>query len=142
MRYSAETKSVRAAILSGLTAFASVYMASSPSAAQALESAQIKSADAAAPEVTKSAVHFSASDRAAALESVQFALSEVSDGASYVWHRGNGHLSGVVQPTQSFLDTDGRVCRHVIVLLSAGLKSRKTEAVACRLDNGVWRFDG
>lgn len=83
----------------------------------------------------------SPNDRIAAMESVQFALSEVGDGASYVWRRGRGKLSGLIQPTQSFLDSKGRVCRHIIVLLSFEAKAKKTEAVACRLDNGVWRFD-
>jgi surface antigen len=83
----------------------------------------------------------SLNDRVAAMERVQFALSEVGDGASYVWRRSHGKLSGVIQPTQSFLDSKGRVCRHIIVLFSSGTKAKKTEAVACRLDNGVWRFD-
>lgn len=41
------------------------------------------------------------SDEIAALESLQLALSEVADGSSYVWHRSNGRLSGVVKPLSS-----------------------------------------
>lgn len=81
-------------------------------------------------------------DRIAALESIQFALSEVGDGASYVWHRTHGRLSGVVQPVSSFKGLDGMICRHVKVALSSGPKSSQTEGVACRLPNGQWRLEG
>src|SRR5262245_34904512 len=36
------------------------------------------------------------SDEIAALDAIGVALSEVGDGASYVWHRSNGRLSGVI----------------------------------------------
>ncbi|MGH1418412.1 MAG: hypothetical protein ACRBCJ_06110 [Hyphomicrobiaceae bacterium] len=81
-------------------------------------------------------------DRIAALESVQYALSEVGDGSSYVWHRGHGKLSGIVRPTASFKDSDGKVCRHVVVMLTSGTTSKKTEAIACRLKSGIWQLDG
>ena len=82
------------------------------------------------------------SDEIAALESVQFALTEVADGSSYVWHRSNGRLSGVVKPTTSFKDTHGSICRHVLVVLNSTDLTKKTEAVACRLATGVWQLDG
>jgi surface antigen len=82
------------------------------------------------------------SDEIAALESVQFALAEVGDGATYVWHRRHGRLSGVVQPTTSFKDAYGNVCRHVMVMLTSGPVSKKTEGIACRLANGIWQLDG
>jgi hypothetical protein len=82
------------------------------------------------------------SDEIAALESVQFALSEVADGSSYVWHRNNGRLSGVIKPLTSFKDTRGSVCRHVLVVLNSTDLTKKTEAVACRLSTGVWELDG
>ncbi len=81
-------------------------------------------------------------DHVAALESVQFALTEVGDGGTYTWELTNGHLSGAVQPTSSFRDGSGKVCRHVIVLLTTGDRSSKAEGVACRLDNGVWQLEG
>ncbi len=81
-------------------------------------------------------------DEVAALESVQLALSEVGDGASYVWHRRHGRLSGIVQPTSSFKDAGGGVCRHVVVLLSAGDATKKTEGIACRLADGRWQLEG
>lgn len=82
------------------------------------------------------------SDEVATLEAVHLALTEVGDGASYVWYRRNGRLSGVVQPTTSFKDGDGRICRHVVLVLSAGPHTRKAEGVACRLTNGSWQLEG
>jgi surface antigen len=81
-------------------------------------------------------------DEVAALESVQFALSEVGDGASYIWHRNNGRLSGMVQPVASFKDRTGQICRHVLVVLTAGTHSKKAEGVACRLPTGQWKLEG
>lgn len=81
-------------------------------------------------------------DQFAALESIQFALTEVGDGASYIWHRNNGRLSGMVQPTGSFKASSGEVCRHVLVMLTSGTRSKKTEGVACRLPSGQWRLEG
>ena len=81
-------------------------------------------------------------DEIAALESVQFALSEVGDGASYIWHRNNGRLSGMVQPVTSFKDGQGQVCRHVVVILTTGAISKKAEGVACRLTSGQWKLEG
>lgn len=82
------------------------------------------------------------SDEIAALESLQYALSEVADGSSYVWHRSSGRLSGVVKPLASFKDGKGAVCRHVLVVLNSTDLTKKTEAVACRLATGVWQMEG
>lgn len=128
MRSPVDLQTIFATLAVGLVAVASILMTSVPGSAQEAPRTRTVSLD--------------ESDRVAALETVQYALSELGDGASYVWHRGYGKLSGVIRPTQSFVDTTGRVCRHVVVLLSAGEKSGKTEAIACRLENGVWRFDG
>lgn len=82
------------------------------------------------------------SDEIAALESVQFALTEVADGSSYVWHRSHGRLSGVVKPLTSFKDSRGTVCRHVLVVFNGTDETKKTETVACRLATGVWQING
>ena len=82
------------------------------------------------------------SDEIAALSSVQHALSATADGATYVWHRNNGRISGLVRPTSSFKNVEGGICRHVIVMLTTGAKTRKTEGVACRRENGVWNLEG
>jgi Surface antigen len=81
-------------------------------------------------------------DEIAALQSVQLALSKLGDGASYVWRRSHGRLSGLVQPTSSFRNDKGRICRHLVLLLTTGDKTNKTEGVACRADNGVWQLEG
>lgn len=81
-------------------------------------------------------------DEVAALESVQLALSEVGDGSTYVWHRHHGRLSGIVQPTTSFKDAGGTVCRHIVVMLTAGPDTKKTEGIACRLADGRWQLEG
>ena len=70
-----------------------------------------------------------AGDEMATLSSVQHALTKVADGSTYVWHRTNGRISGIVQPTSSFKNSDGEICRHIIVMLTTGNKTRKTEGV-------------
>lgn len=79
-------------------------------------------------------------DEYAALESVQFALTEVADGSSYVWHRAHGRLSGIVKPVSSFKDTRGSVCRHAVVTLTGVEATKETEIVACRLPTGIWQL--
>ena len=81
-------------------------------------------------------------DQVAALESLRFALTEVGDGSTYVWHRSHGRLSGLIKPTSSFKDAQGQVCRHILIVLNGTDDTRKTEAVACRLPTGVWQLDG
>lgn len=63
---------------------------------------------------------FDITDEIATLEAVHFALSQIGDGSSYVWHRRNGRLSGIVHLTVSFKDTTGKVCRHIVLELSSG----------------------
>ena len=81
-------------------------------------------------------------DEIAALERIQYALSEVGDGKTYVWRRWHGHLSGLVQPTASFKDNSGKVCRHLMVLMTTGRTTKKQEGIACRLPSGRWQLDG
>lgn len=81
-------------------------------------------------------------DELATLDAIHVALSQVGDGGSYVWHRNHGRLSGVFQPTQSFKDTAGQVCRHLVVTLTSGAVVRRTEGIACRLVNGRWQLEG
>lgn len=82
------------------------------------------------------------SDRVAALEVVQVALSEVGDGSSYVWHRAHGKLSGIIQPTGTFKRDSGQICRHLVIMFASGPHSRKMETIACRLKSGIWQIDG
>jgi hypothetical protein len=81
-------------------------------------------------------------DEVAALEALHYGLSEVADGQTYVWHRRHGRLSGFVHPTRSFKDAAGAVCRHVVVTLTSGRYSRRSEAIACRETGGRWVVAG
>lgn len=81
-------------------------------------------------------------DEIAVLESVQLALTRVADGSSYVWHRSHGRLSGVVHPTKSFKGADGQVCRRLTVVLNTFDTTKRTETIACRLENGIWQLEG
>ena len=81
-------------------------------------------------------------DRAAALESVQIALSRVADGSIYIWHRPGGTFSGSVKPTASFRRPNGELCRHLVMEISSEIDFRTVEGVACREANGVWRLEG
>ncbi len=81
-------------------------------------------------------------DQIAALERLQYALSEVGDGMTFVWRRWHGHLTATVRPTSSFKDRTGRVCRHIIVVLASDQRSKRVEGIACRLPDGRWQLDG
>ena len=94
------------------------------------------------PRYAEIARELDESDEIAALDAIRLALSRVGDGATYVWHRRNGRLSGTVQPTSSFKDPAGRVCRHIVVVLSSVVRTGKVEGVACRLADGRWQLDG
>lgn len=81
-------------------------------------------------------------DEIAALESIQVGLSRMDDGSPFVWKRSNGRLSGIVRPTNSFRNASGSLCRHVVVLLTTGYKTRTAEGVACRSPNRRWVLEG
>jgi len=59
------------------------------------------------------------------------ALTEVGDGGTYVWYRQHGRLSGIVQPTSSFKDPAGRVCRHILLIMTVGTATGRAEGIAC-----------
>ena len=81
-------------------------------------------------------------DKVALLERLQYALSAIGDGSTYAWRRWHGGLSATVHPTASFKDDTGKVCRHVVIFLTNGKRSKKTEGIACRLPGGRWQLDG
>ena len=81
-------------------------------------------------------------DDIAALEAIDVALTQASDGATYVWRHGNGRLSGAVRMTSTFRDADGRMCRHMEMLMASGTFSRKREGIACRQADGAWEIEG
>ena len=81
-------------------------------------------------------------DLIAALQAIDVALTQAGDGATYVWRHGNGRLNGAVQMTGTFRDADGRICRHLRMLLNSGTYSRQREGIACRQSDGAWELDG
>lgn len=81
-------------------------------------------------------------DEIATLDAIRVALSEIADGSTYVWYRHHGRLNGLVTPTASFKDGKDRVCRHVLLILSAGTQTGRIEGIACRTDNGRWLLEG
>ena len=97
------------------------------------------SADCSPPVAAKAALD--AADAQAALKAIHLGLTEVGDGSTFVWHRAHGRLRGMVRPTSSFRDADGRVCRHLVVTLASGVYARTTEGVACRLDDRSWTLE-
>lgn len=94
------------------------------------------------PTISAIPMRLNPADELATLEAIHLTLSEVGDGSTFVWRRANGRISGVFQPTQSFRDDAGRICRHFRMMLSSGTYSRKTEAIACRGIKGAWTLDG
>ena len=94
------------------------------------------------PKFAETNVQLDANDEIAALEAIRVALSEVGDGNTYVWHRRHGRLSGIVQPTVSFKDAAGRVCRHILLIMSVGTATGRAEGIACRLGDGRWQLEG
>lgn len=137
----------------GLTAFVLVSVIfMSADLVQASEASSAKSPSCTCPENGRNAsgrpklaglnTPLDEADENAALESLQFALSEVADGSSYVWHRSHGRLSGIVKPIGSFKGKQGAVCRTILVVLNSAEHSKKTQAIACRLRTGVWQLEG
>lgn len=94
------------------------------------------------PKFTETNAYLDENDEIAALEAIRVALTEVGDGNSYVWYRRHGRLSGIVQPTVSFKDPAGRVCRHILLIMTVGAASGRAEGIACRLGDGRWQLDG
>ncbi len=82
------------------------------------------------------------SDRAAALQALDLALSELGDGVTLVWQRPERGLVGRIKPVSAFRDDKGRVCRHVVYSLALGTYQRQIEGVACRESNGSWSLSG
>ena len=82
------------------------------------------------------------SDRAAAMQALELALSELGDGVTLVWRRPERELVGRIKPVSAFRDDYGRVCRHVVYSLALGTYQRQIEGVACRESDGSWSLSG
>ena len=81
-------------------------------------------------------------DDIAALQAIDVALTQASDGATYVWSHGNGRLNGTVRMTGTFRDADSRVCRSLQMRLVSGTFSRQRDGIACRQPDGTWHLGG
>jgi surface antigen len=81
-------------------------------------------------------------DEVAVLDAVQLALAEVGDGATYVWHRSHGQLSGYVHVAKSYRGGGGEICRSMVVMLTSGARHQSIETAACRMADGRWQFNG
>jgi surface antigen len=82
------------------------------------------------------------SDRAAAMQALELALSELGDGVTLVWQRPERGLVGRIKPVSAFRDDQGRVCRHVLYSLALGTYQRQIEGVACQESDGSWSLSG
>jgi len=82
------------------------------------------------------------SDRAAAMQALELALSELGDGVTLVWQRPERRLVGKIKPVSAFRDDQGRVCRHVVYSIALGTYQRRIEGVACREPDGSWSLSG
>jgi surface antigen len=83
------------------------------------------------------------SDRMAAMQALELALSELGDGVTLVWQRPGAQPRRQDQARVGlFRDDRGRVCRHVVYSLTLGTYQRQIEGVACREPNGSWSLSG
>jgi surface antigen len=82
------------------------------------------------------------SDRVAAMQALELALSELGDGVTLVWQRPERALTGRIKSVSAFRDDRGRVCRHIVYSLALGAFQRQVEGVACREPDGSWSLSG
>jgi hypothetical protein len=94
------------------------------------------------PDLTELKARLDRSDRAAAMQALELALSELADGVTLVWRRPERELVGRIKPVSAFRDDQGRVCRHVVYSLALGTYQRQIEGVACRESDGSWSLSG
>lgn len=95
-----------------------------------------------APIVPEMKAALEPGDEIAVLDAVEIALTQAGDGATYVWRHGNGRLDGAIRVSHTFRDAQGRVCRHLEMMLNSGTYMRKREGAACRAADGVWVLEG
>jgi surface antigen len=80
-------------------------------------------------------------DELAALEAIDVALTQASDGATYVWRHHSGRLDGAIRMTRTFRNASGQVCRSLQMILNSGTYTRQQDGIACRHD-GMWHLEG
>ena len=134
--------SLSAIVITGISLLGAVGPVFSPATAQDRQWETTVHPSPATTEPPSPPHKLDANDEIAALERIQYALSEVGDGNTYVWRRWHGRLAGVLHPTASFKDRSGKVCRHLVVLMTTGQHTKKMEGIACRLPTGRWQLQG
>lgn len=81
------------------------------------------------------------SDELFVLKAIHHTLTTTGDGTPFVWRQRDGRLAGLVRPTRSFRTDSGKICRHLVVLLTTGYRTRSVEGIACRLRSGRWTLE-
>ncbi|MEM7774937.1 MAG: hypothetical protein AAF732_04960 [Pseudomonadota bacterium] len=92
------------------------------------------------PIQERPAVKLTRADVVATLDALDYALSTVKDGGTYVWHRAHGRLTGFVTLKNTFRHRSGKLCRRLRVELMSGSFSKTTTGTACQLQDGSWRL--
>ena len=72
------------------------------------------------------------------LTAIQYALKQVADGSSYLWHHKKSRLKGRIKPTVTYLNKSGQLCRHIYISLSYITAHKTSQALACRNNSGQW----
>jgi hypothetical protein len=94
------------------------------------------------PQIPEIKAQLQPNDELAALEAIDVALTQASDGATYVWRHHSGRLDGAVRMTRTFRNASGRMCRSLQMILNSGSYTRQQDGVACRHPDGVWHLEG
>lgn len=81
-------------------------------------------------------------DPVAVLEAIGYALAEVGDGATYVWRRTDGPLTGNIRMVSTFRGEGGAVCRKFTTTLFIGDAVTPADSTACRDTDGHWVIGG
>ena len=76
------------------------------------------------------------------MRALQLALTEIGDGAPFVWQRPARELKGKITPVSGFRDGQGRLCRRVVYWLALGSYERQIEGISCRESDGSWSLSG
>jgi surface antigen len=126
----------------GALAFSLLSPASLPLKAEESGAKATAASEGPQPGLNELKARLDRSDRQAALQALQLALSELGDGVTLIWRRPERGLVGRIKPVSAFRDDKGRVCRHVVYSLALGTYQRQIEGVACRQADGLWSLAG
>lgn len=63
----------------------------------------------------------------------------VSDNEPIHWRNPSGNRSGVVEPTRTYQDAQGRTCRDYLHTIYVDGRAETARGTACREIDGIWR---